>query len=168
MKALAIALLATAGCIATSPGEYRVDAVAELAPADAASPAIEGPIEFLATGMPSNVADAGVRTVAAYRVRLPHDVTAIAALLSAASCADRTPLFSDDDPVAVQDIGLLRRVGDETHFFAQFIQVGDRTLEADTETATVFVSRRARFPRIVIAISPVDFHLLACGPLIWR
>ncbi|HEY0476982.1 MAG TPA: hypothetical protein VGD37_05630, partial [Kofleriaceae bacterium] len=61
-----------------------------------------------------------------------------------------------------------RRVGDETHFFTPYVQIGDHAVDIDTETATAYAPRNARFPRIVLAISVFDFHVLACGELTWR
>jgi hypothetical protein len=172
VKAPAVAVLALAGCLTGSPedsrGEYPVDAVALLAPLSGDPPSVEGPIEFLATGMPATVVDPGARVVAAYHVRLPDDVTAFLALVNAASCTDREPLTGPDDPVAVQDIGKLQRVGDETHIFAAAFATDGQILDVDIETSTVYAPRNARFPRIVAALSTDDLRILACGELIWR
>jgi hypothetical protein len=172
VNAHAVAVLAVAGCITGSAehsrGEYPVDAVALLAPLGPEPPSIEGPIEFLGTGMPGTVVDPGARTVAAYHVRLPDDVTAFLALLDAASCADREPLTGPDDQVAVQAIGTIQRVGDETHIFTSVFAMDGHIAEVDTETSTVYAPRHARFPRIVVALSTDDLRVLACGELTWR
>jgi hypothetical protein len=161
-----------AGCLASSRDgsdtAYPVDGVADLAPLADDVPRIEGPVEFLANGMPDSLSETGSRTVAAYRVQIPAGVTAFVSLVSAASCTDREPLTSDDDPVPFQSLGLLRRVGDEAHFFAPFVRVGDRYIEVDTQTSIVYLSRNAPLPRIVLAVAYDDFRPLACGILHWR
>jgi hypothetical protein len=164
-------MLAAAGCVAgaaDAPEGYPVDAVAELAPLADESPRVAGPIEILGTGVTGSAADPGIRTVAAYRVQLPDDTAAYIAMISAASCVDREPLTAPDDPVAEQLLGTIRRVGDETHFFVDGVQIGDRAVDVDTETASAYLSRTVRFPRIVVAVSQFDFHVIACGPLTWR
>jgi hypothetical protein len=172
VKPLAVALLAAAGCLTGTPGDpsdgYPVEAVALLAPLGSEPPSVDGPIEFLGTGMPGSVADAGARTIAAYHVHLAEGVDAFVELVNAASCTDREPLTSAEQPVAAQVLGLIRRVGDETHFFTPYVQIGDQIRDIDTETATAYAPRNAQFPRILLAISSFDFHLLACGELTWR
>lgn len=168
MKRHALAALTAAGCVADSQAPYPVDAVAQLAPLEAAPPYITGPIEILGTGMPGDVASSGVRTFAAYHVELPDRLEALIVLESAVSCADREPLTAPDDPVASQLIGVIRRVGDETHFFTP-TPVGDYYREVDTGTATAFASPHARFPRIVVAAIPgADAPVRSCGVLTWR
>jgi hypothetical protein len=168
VKIQAFTVLAGAGCITGSQEAYPVDAVAQLAPMSPDVPPIEGPIELLGTGMPSDVAAPLARTVAAYHVQLPDDLAPWLALVSAASCTDREPLTAPDDPVAFQDLGLIRRVGEETHFFVRSVRMGDRTIDVDTETAIAYASPRARFPRIVIAQMPFDPRVIACGVLTWQ
>ena len=168
MKIQAFTVLAGAGCITGAQDAYPVDAVAQLAPMSPDVPRIEGPIELLGTGMPSDVAASLARTVAAYRVQLPDDLSPWVGLVSAASCTDREPLAAPDDPLAFQDLGLIRRVGEETHFFARYFRTGEPTIEVDTETAIAYASPAARFPRIVIAVTPVDLRVIACGVLTWR
>jgi hypothetical protein len=167
VKVQLLAALAGAGCITGPQAPYPVDGVAQLEPMNADPPYITGPIEVLGTGMPSNV-DPAVRTFAAYHVQLPADLEALVLLVSAASCADREPLFAPDDQAGSQLLGLLLRVGDEAHFFAPFVPVGDHAMDVDTGTATAYVSPHARFPRIVIALALEDFRLLSCGVLTWR
>jgi hypothetical protein len=167
VKLAALAALAAAGCITGSQAPYPVDAVAQLAPLAADPPYIAGPIEVLGTGMPEDVESPGVRTFAAYHVQLPEGITALIAMESAASCADRKPLTAPDDPLASQLLGSIRRVGDEAHFFTQ-IPVGEYVMDVDTETATAFASPHARFPRIVIAVVPGDDSARSCGVLTWH
>ncbi len=169
MKAAAVALLGCAGCLTGDLSDgYPVEAVAQLVPRDAELPAVVGPIEFLGTGMPGRLADPGARTIAAYKVQLAEGVDALVALVNAASCADREPLTSPEEPVAVQSLGMIRRVGDETHFFTPGVQLGDQVVDIDTETAIAYAPREGRFPRIVIALSNVDFLVTACGEVTWR
>ena len=167
MKVHALAALAAAGCLTGSQAPYPVDGIAQLEPMTADPPYISGPIEVLGTGMPRNV-DPGVRTFAAYHVQLPDHVEALVALESAASCADRAPLTAPDDPIASQLLGYIRRVGDETHFFAPSVPVGGDPMDLDTETATAYASPHARFPRIVVAVAFGDPGGLSCGVLTWR
>lgn len=167
MKVHALAALAAAGCITGSQAPYPVDGIAQLEPINADPPYISGPIEVLGTGMPRNV-DPGVRTFAAYHVQLPDHVEALVALDSAASCADREPLIAPDDPIASQLLGYIRRVGDETHFFAPSVPVGGDPMDLDTETATAYASPHARFPRIVVAVPFGDSGAMSCGVLTWR
>jgi hypothetical protein len=172
VKAQAIAVLAAAGCLTGSSGGaqdgYPVEAVAQLAPLGVEPASISGPVEFLGTGMPSTAAEPGARTIAAYHVHLADDLGALVALVNAASCTDREPLTTAEQPVAFQDLGLIRRVGDETHFFAPYVQIGDHLVDVDTGTTTAYVPRNAQLPRIVIAVSAFDLRLLACGELTWR
>jgi hypothetical protein len=171
VKRRALAVLAIPGCVTGADGPprgYPVDAVAALAPLDDAAALVDGPIEVLGTGMPDDAPVPALRTVAAYHVRLASDVSPFIGMLSAASCRDRDLLTAPDDPVPVQDLGVLRRVGDETHFFAVSVPVGDRTVDIDTGTTTAFASRTARFPRIIVALDPYDLRVLACGELIWQ
>ena len=172
MKVPTVAVLACTGCLTGTPGDpsdgYPVEAIALLAPVGAEPPSVDGPIELLGTGIPGSVADVGARTIAAYHVHLAEGVDAFIELVNAASCTDREPLTSAEQPVAAQLLGLIRRVGDETHFFTPYVQIGDHAVDIDTETATAYAPRNARFPRIVLAISALDFHVLACGELTWR
>jgi hypothetical protein len=168
VKVPLLAALASAGCMTGSQAPYPVDGVAQLAPINADPPYIEGPIEVLGTGMPRDVADPGLRTFAAFHVQLPADLEALVVLVSAASCADREPLIAPDDQAGSQLLGLILRVGDETHFFAPSVPVGEFVMDVDTGTATAYVSPHARFPRIVIAVALADLRVLSCGVLTWR
>jgi len=169
VKAAAVALLGCAGCLTGDlPDGYPVEAVAQLVPLDAERPSIAGPIELLGTGMPSRGSDPGVRTIAAYNVQLADGVDAFVELVNAASCTDRELLTSPEEPVAAQLLGMIRRVGDETHFFTPGVQVGDQFVDIDTETATAHAPRDARFPRIVVALDFSGFRAVACGEVTWR
>lgn len=162
-------MLACAGCLAgDAPDGYPVEAVAELGPLGFEPARVAGPIEFLGTGMPSRVPDAGARTIAAYRVDLADGVEALVALVNAPSCGDREPRTTPEEPVAVQTLGVIRRVGAETHFFTPQVRIGDRVVDIDTETATAYAPRDARVPRIVIALDFSDFRVIACGEVVWR
>lgn len=168
MKLHALAALTAAGCIADSQAPYPVDAVAQLELLEAGPPYITGPIEVLGTGMPEDIETPGVRTFAAYHVQLPNNLAVLLVIDSAVSCTDREPLIAPDDPVPTQLLGVIRRVGDETHFFTP-ITVDGYSTEVDTGTTTAFASPHARFPRIVIAVvAEYDPPVRACGVLSWR
>jgi hypothetical protein len=166
VKCHAFAVVAAAGCAAEAPSDYPVDAVALLTPLRVEPPYIAGPIEVLGTGKPSTVPDSGPRTLAAYRVQLRDDLDPMLALVNARSCADRDPLQGPDG-VPFQDLGVLRRVGEETHFLVP-VQEGSQIIYVDTETTVAFTSRNARSHQIVIAVSPNDLRVLACGELTWQ
>jgi hypothetical protein len=165
VKCHAFAVVAALGCASDAAGEYPVDAVARLAPTRKDLPYVEGPIEVLGTGKPSNVQDGGPRTLAAYRVQLP-DGLAPRVRLGAASCWDPSPLLVPGN-LGVQELGVIQRVGDETHFFVP-VRDGSGTVYVDTETTTGVTSRGGRNPQIVIAVSADGFRVLACGVLAWR
>jgi len=165
------------------PREYPVDAVAQLAPRIGGSlpsptesldagplrldlPYVVGPIEVLGTGKPSTVPDTGPRTLAAYRVQLSDDLAPRLVLMNVDTCVEIGPVMRPNGG-AFQDLGLLRRVGDETHFFVP-VGEGSRRIYVDTETTTAFASRTGRSPQLVIAVSPNDSRVLACGELRWR
>lgn len=135
MRLPALALLTAAGC-ATTPDPYTVDAIAPLAPVATpagAAAAITGPIEVLGTGVPVHGA-VYTRTFAAYKVHLAEGVAPWVRIYDAPSCDPP----ADPRPV-IADLGEIRRVGGETHFFARGVQVGDRTLDIDTGTAPALV-----------------------------
>ena len=128
--ALVVSATAAAGC-ATTPDPYSVDAAAQLAPV--ATPAgaeagITGPIEILGFALPFPDGDYS-RTFAAYKVDLPEGAAPWVRIYTAASC-DTPP----DQAVVFADLGAIRRVGDQTHFFARGVQVGDREVDIDIGT----------------------------------
>jgi hypothetical protein len=125
---------------------------------------IQGPIEVLGTGKPSGVPDSGPRTLAAYRVQLPDGLAPRLVLMNApSSCSNLDPVLRPGGGGAVQELGVLRRVGDETHFF---LPLGDGSY-VDTETTTAFASHNGRSTQLVVAVSPNDSRVLSCGELKW-
>jgi len=163
----ALALVA-AGC-ATSPEPYQVDAVAELAPVaaggqDAIEDLIRGPIEALGIGIPPRHGDSSIefpRTLAAYRVHLPRSAAPWIRLYTAPSCAE-----PGDSPQLFQDLGVLRQVDNETHFFARDVVIGDHTVDIDIHTVTADVTLDGPgignlFDQIAVVQAPGDG-----GPLV--
>ena len=138
--ALVGAVLAAASCD-TTPEPYRAIAIAELAPTAAATgrpttgplaEPISGPLELLATGdagPPPQFGDAA-HVVAAYRVALPDGAAPWIRIFAAPSCD-----APGDDPPIVADLGLIRRVDGETHFFTRHVEVGGRLMDVDTQVA---------------------------------
>ena len=136
MRFPALALATAAGC-ATTPDPYTVDAVAPLAPVATpagADAAITGPIEILGTGSPVP-GDDFMRTFAAYKVHLVEGAAPWVRVYDAPSCD-----APEDPRPVIADLGLIRRVGNETHFFARGIQVRGGTLDIDTGTAAGLVT----------------------------
>jgi hypothetical protein len=132
----AIAALALAGCAAT-PATYSVVAIGELGSADGA---ISGPLEILGANslLYPEEEEALPRSVAAFRVTLPDDRPRRVLLYSARSCAEL------EDPAAtpapVDDLQLIRRVGGETHFFADVAGRDGAAVELDVQTAIARIS----------------------------
>jgi hypothetical protein len=121
--------IACAGCEIT-PRPYEVFVSAHLMPGTLD---IEGPLEIAGTGE-ARPAPLSTHLVAAYHVRLPDDTPRRLRLFAPGSCD--TP---HDDVVPLWNLGQIRRVGDETHFFATGISIGNRTLDIDVVTRFVFV-----------------------------
>jgi hypothetical protein len=125
----AIVALACAGCSA-SPEPYEVVARAELSPGTAN---IDGTLEMLGTGEASPSPSA-YHSFAAFHVRLPDDTPRRIRLYVPASC---------DAPHAgarvVWNLGEIRRVGDETHFFSSGVEIGDRLVNVDVITRAAFI-----------------------------
>jgi len=126
----AIATLACAGC-SVSPEPYEVVATAELSPGTAN---IAGTLEVLGTGE-ARPSDLVYHSVAAYHVRLPDDTPRRIRMYTPASCD--TP---HTDARATWNLGQIRRVGDETHFFSSGVEIGDRLVDVDVITRAVFIS----------------------------
>ena len=163
------AWLAAAGCTAAcavgcavSPEPYPIVAVAELAPSPAAGGAadgeITGAIDVLGTGLPPGIGGDldFVRTVAAYRVRLPDGAAPWVRLYTAPSCE-----VAEDEALPEQDLGAIRRVGDEPHFVTRDVRFGGRPVELDTGTAVAYVSLAPApvqylFDMIVVVLAPSD------------
>jgi hypothetical protein len=170
VKCHALAVVAAAGwvcsgCASSAPEDYPVDAVALLAPLRFDPPYVVGPIEVLGTGKPSSVPDSGPRTLAAYRVQLFDDLAPRIVVKSTGACRDHGGVLRPDGG-GLQDLGVLRRVGEETHFFVP-VQEDGQMIYVDTETTTILASPTGRFQQLVIAVSPIDSLVLACGELTW-
>jgi hypothetical protein len=130
VKSAGLALLAAAGCT-TTPDPYAVDAVARLAPVAGAGVVITGDIEVLAPATPIATFDSA-RTLVAYKVALPGGAAPWVRILRTASCDP-----DQSRPALFADVGALRRVGDQTHFFARDILIGDGTRDVDINTVMV-------------------------------
>jgi len=136
-----VPLIACAGCM-TASEPYPVVAVAALT---GGASGITGSLEILgANSGKSNATEFDRRTLAAYRVRLPDSAPRRVRLYDARACDATEPLE------LLADLQLIRRVGDETHFFAQSVLVRGERLDVDTETAQAFVSLVPDTPSYVI------------------
>jgi hypothetical protein len=133
-RACAILTLASAGC-SVSPTPYEVIAASELAPGTAND--IAGTLEILGTGDASS-APLGYHTFVAFRVRLPDDTPRRIRLYTPASCDTPHP-----DAKMVWNLGEIRRVGDETHFFSSGVEIGDRLVNVDVVTRAAFIGLNA-------------------------
>lgn len=120
--------LACAGCGVT-PEPYEVLAAANLAPGTLD---IAGPLQILGRGQASGFVL--YYAIAAYHVRLPDDTPRRIRLLSPAAC-DAPP----EQTALIWELGEIRRVGDETHFFARGIPDGHRPVAVDIETTAAYV-----------------------------
>jgi hypothetical protein len=168
--AAVLAALALGAC-APSTRQYPVIAEAELT---AIADDITGPIEILGANAEDpddatlDMEDFVVRTFAAYRVHLPDAAPRHAVIYNAESCQP-----TDPRPKIFADLQTIRRVGDETHFFADDIRVNGRTTSIDTETAQAVVSLNPASPfvyvlgKIAVVQAPdldgVPGAWLACG-----
>jgi hypothetical protein len=154
--------LIAASC-STTPEPYRVVAVANLTPISAtgrptsgplAGP-ISGPIELLDTGEAVPPEFDGYHAMAAYHVQLPDGAVPWVRIFAAASCD-----APGDDPQIIADLGTIRRVGDETHFFKRDVEVAGKLLDVDTQTAVVLLSvtnpDRAVLGKLAVALAPGD------------
>lgn len=138
MRIPAIFALATTttGCV-TTPDPYSVDAAAELAPLetqDGSEAGITGPIEILGSASPVPTPEYE-RAFAAYKVQLDQGAAPWVRIYDAASCE-----APGDAPAALIDLGVIRRVGDEAHFFAPQVDVEGRLVDIDTGMVTAAVS----------------------------
>lgn len=167
MRIHVLALLVTTGCITYPRERYPVDAVAQLEPAGLGPPWVTGQIELLDTGMPIDVETSTERTVAAYRVHVADDLAHAVSLVSGASCIE--PPVWPPDPLPFQFLGVIRYVGNEAQFFTQRVEVDNRTVDIDTETAIAYASPSDRNKRLVVVSERVDGGVpLACGVLTWQ
>jgi hypothetical protein len=142
-------LIACAGCLIPSePSQpYAVIAVADLA---GIGSDIAGPIEILGANSGSEATKFDLRTLAAYRVRLPDSSPRRARIYDVGSCDVPTVSPPPEDgcgripcpehPPVLADLQKVQRVGNETHFFAQNILVHGQRLDVDTETVQAAVS----------------------------
>ena len=127
MKPGLLAALACAGC-APVASPYPVVAAAELIPLAAD---ITGPIEILGDNSAApDTGDFELRSLAAYHVRLPDSTPRRVLIYDARSCdAPAEP------PRIIADLQTVRRVGTETHFFANNLLVNGHRVDIDIETA---------------------------------
>ncbi|HEX8108234.1 MAG TPA: hypothetical protein VF516_10930 [Kofleriaceae bacterium] len=124
------AVMLVAGC-ATTPDPYAVGAIAPLQPVGTpagAEAGIDGPIEVL--GSPA-YGRSFQQTFAAYKVHVPEGAAPWVRVYRTPSC---TPV--PESPALFDDLGAIRRVGGETHFFAPGVQVAGRIVDIDTRTVT--------------------------------
>lgn len=121
-------LLLAAGCQTTAE-PYEVMAAANLA----GTAGIEGPLEVLGVGRPASMFHLE-HTVVAYDVRLPDEAPRRLRLFNPGSC-DTPP----DEVMLIEDLGTIRRVGDEVHFFVPTV-IDGRRIEVDTIVATALMS----------------------------
>lgn len=138
--AIALGACACAGCADTAASGYPVAAEVELS-----GGGISGPLELLGTA--TTAATDEFHTLAAYRIQLPDDAFHRVQVLSRASCD------APDDPThpfPIADLGAIRRVGGETHFFALGIHAGSETVDLDTGTTQGTVSTGADSSMYVI------------------
>lgn len=125
----------------TAPDPYTVIGYAVLAPLDAPGRPASGPLarpitgrlEILATGdaapPPPDQLDIE-HVVAAYKVALPDGAAPWVRIFDATSCA-----APGDDPLILADLGLIRRVDGETHFFRRHVSVDGTSIAVDTQIA---------------------------------
>ena len=95
---------------------------------------------------------------AAYRVQLPDGAAPWVRIVGGASCD-----APDDPPRNVADLGKIRRVGDETHFFARHVEVAGVFMDVDTQTAVAYVAvsdagdpRRSVVGNLAVVMVPGD------------
>jgi hypothetical protein len=127
-----LAALACAGC-ASGTQPVPVEAAAPLMPI---AEDITGSIELL--GDDSAAAETGdfeLRSLAAYRVRLPDALPRRVLIYDASSCE-----VPAERPRVIADLQRIRRVGNETHFFAHDILVNGQRMDIDLETAQAEIS----------------------------
>ncbi|HEX3760487.1 MAG TPA: hypothetical protein VHW23_17345 [Kofleriaceae bacterium] len=128
MKPGWLTVLACAGC--AMPAEpFPVVAEAQLMPR---AEDITGPIQILdANSAYAQVDDFALHTLTAYQVRLPDTAPRRVVIYDAGSC--------DDPPSrrtrAIADLQMIRKVGNETHFFAHDILVEGHRVDIDIKTA---------------------------------
>ena len=131
--------IACAGC-ATSQPPYEVIAVANIQPG---TETIAGPLELLGLGEPG-LDPYGDHMLAVDHLRLPSDrPRGIRLYTTFVLGSPFTPASCDTpraDVRAVWNLGEIRRVGDETHFFVDGVEIGDRVLSVDVRTQFAFLN----------------------------
>jgi hypothetical protein len=128
----ALATVAALGGCTITDDRYSVDAFAELQPLGAAVPQITGRLEVLSAAQRDDGFNGNAgHAIAAYHVQLPADAAPWIRLWAAPSC-DTPP----EQAMLFQDLGLIRRVGDSTHFFDRDVEIGGHTVDIDIGTAT--------------------------------
>ena len=125
-QALLAWIMTVAGCV-TDSEPYPVAAVANLEPLGSE---ITGPIEVI--GPPSA---ASQRTLTAQHVRLPDGEPRRVRIFELDVCDS-----SAAPAIAYADLQEIRRVGDQTHFFALDLTVEGRRVDVDTRTVMAYVS----------------------------
>ena len=134
MKPLAAGFaIATMACAASSD-PYPVFASAELTPL---GEQITGRLEVLGTGEPHPQLFADHR-VAGYHVHLPDARPRRVLVYEPATCD--TPRAN---ATLLWDLGEIRRVGDQAHFFIEDTVVGDQVVDVDVVTQWLFIHNDA-------------------------
>lgn len=128
MKPAWLAALACAGC--TMPAEsFPTVAEAQLMPR---AEDITGPIEILdANSAFAQVNDFAVHTLTAYQVRLPDTAPRRVVIYDTGSCDEPLPRPTQ----VIADVQTIRKVDNETHFFAHDILVEGRRVDLDIGAA---------------------------------
>lgn len=125
-----IALVALGTCAAASCADSGASGYPVAAEAELSGGGISGPLELL--GTPSTAATDDFHTLAAYRIRLPDDALRRVQILALPDC---DAPYDPTQRLPIADLGVIRRVAGESHFFAIGIHAGDRTIALDTGTA---------------------------------
>jgi hypothetical protein len=167
--ALPFALLAavTVASCDTTPEPYHVGAIANLEPITTASGRpttgplagpISGPLEVLDNGEASqSLENDYVHVVAAYHVQLPDGAAPWVRIFAADSCD-----APGDDPEIIADLGTIRRVGRETHFFHRHVEVAGSFMDVDIQVAaadlTLYggISPNLAFGKLAVVLVPGD------------
>ena len=128
MKPGWLAALACAGC--TMPAEpFPAVAEAQLMPH---AEDITGPIEVLdANSAYAQIDDFAVHAVTAYQVRLPDAAPRRVLIYDTGSCDEPLPQRIQ----VIADLQMIRKVGNETHFFAHDLLVEGRRVDLDIGAA---------------------------------
>lgn len=150
-----------AGCT-TTDDRYGVDAFAELVPLPDTTPRVTGRLEVLSPAQRDDSVEFA-RVVAAHRVELPAGSAPWIRLWVAPSCAPQ------DEPMTLyQDLGLIRQVDDDVHFFDRNAVIAGHTVDVDVGTAIARVTLDPAsrpgvtsgrlFDLIAVAQAPGDPH----------